>query len=122
MFQLQIFDGKEYRTMIEGDYRDMVDAFEGARLCGAPRRLVLKDKAWPARPKYTPPRGRRSSGRTTQDIIGAYMRWAESKELPQVHVYESSGYPATGYKGMWFIQVPVADFLGPAPEGEPDDS
>ena len=119
-YELQIFDrnAREYRRSAYGPLADVRAAFEASH---APRRLVLASKAYPARPVYHRPRGRTGSGRTKQDIIGAYMQWAESKGLEQVHVYESAGFPATGYKGMRFIQVPVADFLGDAPQPETEE-
>ena len=118
-FELQIFNGKEYRMIATGTRRDLETPFKVIR--GLPRRLVLTEKAWPARPRYRVPVGIRSSGRTSDQICREYIDWAFRKGLSSIATYEGDRWTnilAGGVKGMAPRPVKVSDFLGPAPEAE----
>lgn len=117
-FALQVFDGKEYRTTATGSRRELLSAFVSMR--HAIRRLVVRENAWPAKPKYYKPRGMMGSGRTRREMIDQYFAWAEKAGIKRVHVYADDGYLASA-GGIECIPVPVADFLGPAPAAEPDE-
>jgi hypothetical protein len=116
-FQLQFWDAaaRQYVPDIEGEHKGIAPMFEVAT--GA-RRLVRVDKARPMRPRYTVPRGGTSGSMSPDQTVRAYLDWCI------VHNVAPTFYTGSRYQGWWTgspcQRVPMADFLGPAPEAEPD--
>lgn len=122
-YKLELFDGKAYRVAAEGTLRELEPATERAIAAGhKSRRITLAAKDRPAVPKYRKPSGSRTSGRTAQETVEAYLQWAKSKGLKTVTVYRAV-FPASLalLKHFDVRYVDVADFLGDAPQAEPDD-
>lgn len=118
-YRLELFDGKAYRVTATGTLRQLEAASEAAP---RPWRITLAAKDRPAVPKYRKPSGSRTSGRTAQETVEAYLQWAKSKGLKTVTVYRAV-FPASLalLKHFDVRYVDVADFLGDAPQAEPDD-
>ena len=122
-YKLELFDGKAYRVAATGTLRQLEPATDAARAAGnKSRRITLAAKDRPAVPKYRTPSGSRTSGRTAQETVEAYLQWAKSKGLKTVTVYRAV-FPASLalLKHFDVRYVDVADFLGEAPQAEPDD-
>ena len=114
-FQLQLFDGKRYTVAGSGDLKACQKESETAP---RPWRIVKTDKARPDKPAYRRPTGARGSGRLAKETIRAYLGWAQARGLPSVTFYATD----VSWRRVWqgtYRFVPVADFLGPAPEAEP---
>ena len=125
-FQLQIFDGREYRTTREAEDRRSLEAvFEG--MPGVARRIVLAEKNWPARPSYRKPARSSVSPRSVQEKVDAYLSWAKRVGLTSVAVYADGtgqgwrGLTTARERGFKVREVRVADFLGEAPAAEEID-
>lgn len=85
------------------------------------KRRVLTAKARDLVPRYRPPR-RLATLRAREAVIAEYMTWAATRGLESVAIYEDADYArlfATAKHGLAVREVPVADFLGAAPEPEP---
>lgn len=122
-YKLELFDGKAYHVAATGTLRELEPATDAARAAGnKSRRITLAAKDRPAVPKYRKPGGSRTSGRTAQETVEAYLQWAKSKGLKTVTVYRAV-FPASLalLKHFDVRYVDVADFLGEAPQAEPDD-
>ena len=122
-YRLELFDGKAYRVAAVGTLRELEPATELAIAAGnKSRRITLAAKDRPAVPKYRKPSGSRTSGRTAQETVEAYLQWAKSKGLKTVTVYRAV-FPASLalLKHFDVRYVDVSDFLGDAPQAEPDD-
>ena len=122
-YKLELFDGKAYRVAATGTLRELEPATDAARAAGnKSRRITLAAKDRPAVPKYRTPTGSRTSGLTTKEKVEAYLQWAKSKGLKTVTVYRAV-FPASLalLKHFDVRYVDVADFLGDAPQAEPDD-
>lgn len=122
-YRLELFDGKAYRVSATGTLRELEPATELAIAAGnKSRRITLAAKDRPAVPKYRKPSGSRTSGRTAQETVEAYLQWAKSKGLKTVTVYRAV-FPASLalLKHFDVRYVDVCDFLGDAPQAEPDD-
>ena len=115
-FRLELFDGKAYRVAAVGKLDDVRPVSSGGNW-----RITLAAKDRPAVPKYRKPSGSRTSGRTAQETVEAYLQWAKSKGLKTVTVYRAV-FPASLalLKHFDVRYVDVADFLGDAPQAEPD--
>ena len=121
-YKLELFDGKAYHVAATGTLRELEPATDAARAAGnKSRRITLAAKDRPAVPKYRKPSGSRTSGRTAQETVEAYLQWAKSKGLKTVTVYRAV-FPASLalLKHFDVRYVDVADFLGDAPQAEPD--
>ena len=121
-YKLELFDGKAYSVAATGTLRELEPATEQAIAAGnKSRRITLAAKDRPAVPKYRKPSGSRTSGRTAQETVEAYLQWAKSKGLKTVTVYRAV-FPASLalLKHFDVRYVDVADFLGDAPQAEPD--
>ena len=121
-YRLELFDGKAYSVAATGTLRELEPATDAARAAGnKSRRITLAAKDRPAVPKYRKPSGSRTSGHTAQETVEAYLQWAKSKGLKTVTVYRAV-FPASLalLKHFDVRYVDVADFLGDAPQAEPD--
>jgi hypothetical protein len=116
-FELQILDGRDYRTTARGDYRTMAAAFETMK---QPRRLVLTSKARPARACYRRPAGTRAPAMSKAETKRAYLLWAERAGVECVTFYEGDREGLIWSARHVARFVPVADILGPAPDAEPE--
>jgi hypothetical protein len=117
-FQLQFWDAaaRQYVPDIEGEHKAIAPVFEVAT--GA-RRLVRVDKARPLRPRYTVPRGGTAASKDKDATVRAYLDWCIA------HNVAPTFYAETYFRQWWPAcmpcqLVPMADFLGPAPDAEPD--
>ena len=122
-YRLELFDGKAYHVAATGTLRVLEPATDAARAAGnKSRRITLAAKDRPAVPKYRKPSGSRTSGRTAQETVEAYLQWAKSKGIKTVTVYRAV-FPASLalLKHLDVRYVDVCDFLGEAPQAEPDD-
>ena len=121
-YRLELFDGKAYRVAAVGTLRELEPATELAIAAGnKSRRITLAAKDRPAVPKYTKPRGSHAGSMTAKETVEAYLQWAKSKGLKTVTVYRAV-FPASLalLKHFDVRYVDVADFLGDAPQAEPD--
>lgn len=116
-YQLQIFNGKTYDPVQDGDDgKHLADCGRLARVKGW--RIVRPFNERPLKPKaprrpggYTDWRGRDNR------IVEAYMTWAVSKGLKRVTVYAGSQAPhAAEAAGLAYVEVDPADFIGPVTE------
>jgi hypothetical protein len=117
-FALQIFNGREYETVVTSTERKALDVpmIESAAL-GRPRRIVRVDKARPAKPvyRYTREACSRKGDRDAETICNEYMEWAKAHGLTTVTVFADGpwhGRTAAVKHGMEVRAVRVADFLG----------
>lgn len=116
-FELQLFDGKRYATVATGERRKLEPLFYGLKCA---RRIVDPDKQRDLVPRYRPPRGSTGSALTADQAVRAYFDWAIAKGLTSVAVYANGrAYPQLATLKLRY--VPVADFLGPAPEPETEE-
>lgn len=116
-FRLELFDGKAYRVAAVGKLDDVRPVSSGGNW-----RITLAAKDRPAVPKYTKPRGSHAGSMTAKETVEAYLRWAKSKGIKTVTVYRAV-FPASLalLKHFDVRYVDVCDFLGDAPQAEPDD-
>ena len=116
-FRLELFDGKAYRVAAVGKLDDVRPVSSGGNW-----RITLAAKDRPAVPKYTKPRGSHAGSMTAKETVEAYLQWAKSKGIKTVTVYRAV-FPASLalLKHFDVRYVDVCDFLGDAPQAEPDD-
>jgi len=119
LFELQLFNGKEYAPLMAGERRALETPFEQAAGLRAPRRIVKVSKERPARPRYTVPRGGTSGSMSPDQTVRAYLDWCIAHDVAPTF------YAEKYYRAWWPNDkpcrlVPMADFLGDAPEPEPD--
>lgn len=122
-FRLELFDGKAYSVAATGTLRELEPATELAIAAGhKSRRITLAAKDRPAVPKYRTPSGSRTGSMGAKEKVEAYLQWAKSKGLKTVTVYRAV-FPASLalLKHFDVRYVDVSDFLGDAPQAEPDD-
>ena len=118
-YRLELFDGKAYRVAAVGTRRELEAASETAT---RPWRVTLASKDRPAVPKYRKPTGSRTSGLTAKETVEAYLQWAKSKGLKTVSVYRAVFPTSLALLKHFDVRyVDVSDFLGDAPQAEPDD-
>ncbi len=119
-FQLEIFKGKAYEPDVRGLAEDMA---ERGRAIGGAWRVVLPEKAWPAKPSYrrgtvnhpcSVADGRKARMEAT---VMRYLAWAEKHGLKTVSVYPGSFGERNAVRFERRV-VDVADFLGDAPVAE----
>lgn len=119
-FQLETFNGKTYEPNGRGLSEDMAEL---GRTIGKPWRLVLPEKAWPAKPSYrrgtvnhpcSVADGRKARMEAT---VMRYLAWAEKHGLKTVSVYPGSFGERNAVRFERRV-VDVADFLGDAPVAE----
>jgi hypothetical protein len=113
-FELQVFDGKEYRAISVGRRDDLEQSLYA--MVGKVRRLVVPGKH-PARPKYRRPARYTGPGASKDAAILGYLQWAKAAGLTQVHAYEGQQLPDFGIQ---YRRVQVGDFLGPVTEDAPE--
>ena len=123
-FRLELFDGKAYSVAAVGTLRELEQATDAARAAGhKSRRITLAAKDRPAVPKYRkPPRASINADRSMHGTMQAYLAWANRAGLTAVTFYDDSlghGYARTCGKAVKFVNP--CDFLGDAPQAEPDD-
>ena len=122
-YKLELFDGKAYHVAATGTLRELEPATDAARAAGnKSRRITLAAKDRPAVPKYRKPSGSHTGSMTAKETVEAYMQWARAKGLKTVTVYRGR-FPASleWFRHLDVRFVDVADFLGDAPQAEPDD-
>jgi hypothetical protein len=117
-FQLQVFDGHEYRTVAAGERRAIGAAFIECR--ERVRRMVRTDRNRPARPQYRAPSGPRGA-KTRDETISAYLAWAQSKGLKRVSFYAGDFRSSLARERFDVVEVDPAEFIGDAPAEETDD-
>lgn len=122
-FQLQIFDGREYRTTLEAENRRSLETvFEG--MPRVTRRIVLAEKNRPAKPVYRKPSRSSLPVYSVAEKVDAYLSWAKRIGLTSVAVYADGigqgqrGLRIARERGFKVREVRVADFLGDAPAAE----
>lgn len=116
-FELQVLEGKSYRTIATSNRRQLGLMFDSMRCA---RRIVDPDKKRDPRPRYRPPRGSAVGALSADQAVRAYFEWAIAKGLTSVAVYANGrAYPQLATLKLRY--VPVADFLGPAPEPETEE-
>lgn len=123
-YRLELFDGKAYSVAATGTLRELEPATEQAIASGnKSRRITLAAKDRPAVPKYRkPPRASINAGRSVQGTMQAYLAWSNRAGIKTVTFYDDSlghGYARTCGKAVKFVNP--CDFLGDAPQAEPDD-
>jgi hypothetical protein len=123
-FQLEIFNGKVYTPhMRASDPRANESLADLGRTIGKPWRVVLPEKAWPARPSHR--RGTVNSPCSVTDgsnermraTVGRYLDWARTHGLKTVTVYRDS-YAERQAAAFERRVVDVADFPGNPPAAE----
>lgn len=123
-FQLEIFNGTTYTPDMRASEPRAVDRLaEIGRTTAKPWRVVLPEKAWPAKPRYR--RGTVNfpcsvtDGSTARMEATAmrYLAWAQKHGLKTVSVYPDS-FGERNAVGFERRVVAVADFLGDAPQPE----
>lgn len=128
-YRLELFDGKAYRVAATGTLRELEPATEQAIAAGhKSRRITLAAKDRPAVPKYRKPSGSHTGSMTAKETVDAYLLWATRKGLDGITVFRNSGmalervkFYAIKYGAQFNVRlVDVADFLGEAPQAEPD--
>ncbi len=123
-FQLEIFNGKTYEPHMRASEKRAADNLaEFGRTIGKPWRVVLPEKAWPAKPSYRrgtvnhPCSVTDGSTARLEATCCAYLDWARQHGLKTVSVYRGS-YGARNAAAFERRVVDVADFLGDAPAAE----
>lgn len=123
-FQLEIFNGKTYEPHMRASEKRAADNLaEFGRTIGKPWRVVLPEKAWPAKPSYRrgtvnhPCSVTDGSKARTEATCCAYLAWAEKHGLKTVSVYPGSFGERNAVRFDRRV-VNVADFLGDAPVAE----
>ena len=125
-YRLELFDGKAYRVAAVGTRKELDAACETAP---RPWRVTLAAKDRPAVPKYRKPNGSHTGSMTAREKVDAYLLWATRKGVDGITVFRNSGmalervkFYAVKYGAQFNVRlVDVADFLGDAPQAEPDD-
>jgi hypothetical protein len=117
-FQLQVFDGREYRTVDTGPRRLISAAF--TECTERVRRVVRTDKSRPARPAYRRPPTSRVGSLDRAGSVSAYLAWAEAKGLKQVTIYKGDRRAQIARARFAVVEVDPLEHLGPATE-ETDD-
>ncbi len=136
-FQLEIFNGKTYEPHMRASEKRAADNLaEFGRTIGKPWRVVLPEKAWPAKPSYRKPakwnhRGDAYLGYKPfypgglsyeKWAIATYLDWARAKGLETVTAYRGHESERRARMNCWqgdsVRLVDVADFLGDAPVAE----
>ena len=128
-FQLEIFDGKAYAPhMRASDPRANESLADLGRTIGKPWRVVLPEKAWPAKPSYRrgtvnfPLSVTGGSNERIRATVGRYLDWAQKHGLKTVTAYCGSyGERQAAWLRFGLRLVDVADFLGAAPQPETED-
>ena len=129
-FQLEIFNGKTYTPHMRASEPRAADSLaELGRTIGKPWRVVLPEKAWPAKPSYRrgAVRGPLSvtdgSRARTYATVERYLDWARTHGLKTVTVYYNSYGADRCEEREAFTRrvVDVADFLGDAPAAEMEE-
>ena len=117
-FRLELFDGKAYRVAAVGKLDDVRPVSSGGNW-----RITLAAKDRPAEPKYRkPPRASINAGRSVHGTMQAYLAWSNRAGIKTVTFYDDNlghGYARTCGKAVKFVDP--CDFLGDAPQAEPDD-
>lgn len=119
-FQLEILKGKVYEPDVRGLSEDV--AARGRAIGGA-WRVVLPEKAWPAKPSYRrgtvnyPCSVTDGSKARMEATVMRYLAWAEKHGLKTVSVYPGSFGERNAVRFNRRV-VDVADFLGDAPAAE----
>jgi hypothetical protein len=123
-FQLEIFDGKTYTPhMRASDRRANESLADLGRTIGKPWRVVLPEKAWPAKPSYRrgtvnfPLSVTDGSNERIRATVGRYLDWAQAHGLKTVTVYRGSYGERNAIRFERRV-VDVADFLGDPPAAE----
>ena len=138
-YRLELFDGKAYHVAATGTLRELEPATDAARAAGnKSRRITLAAKDRPAVPKYRKPpcghgRGEAYNGYKPFYVggldyakwaIATYLDWARAKGLETVTAYRGHESERRARMNCWqgdsVRLVEVADFLGDAPQAEPD--
>ena len=132
-FQLEILKGKVYEPDVRGLSEDV--AARGRAIGGA-WRIVLPEKAWPAKPVYRKPAKWNHRGDSFRGYppyltgypsyekwaIRTYLDWARAKGLETVTCYRGHASEQYARQACWqgdsVRLVDVADFLGDAPAAE----
>ena len=128
-FQLEIFNGKTYTPhMRASNHRANESLAELGRTIGKPWRVVLAEKARPAKPSYRrgtvnfPLSVTDGSNERIRATVGRYLDWAQKHGLKTVTAYCGSyGERQSAWLRFGLRLVDVADFLGPAPQPEMED-
>ena len=119
-FRFEIFNGKTYEPIATGPRRDLESMTEGK---SQPWRIVLPEKAWPAKPSYRrgtvnyPCSVTDGSKARMEATVMRYLAWAEKHGLKTVSVYPGSFGERNAVR-FERRAVDVADFLGDAPAAE----
>ncbi len=119
-FQLEILKGKVYEPDVRGLSEDV--AARGRAIGGA-WRIVLPEKAWPAKPvfrarsRFGPCSVTDGSNERMHATVMRYLAWAEKQGLKTVSVYPGS-FGERNAAAFARRVVDVADFLGDAPVAE----
>lgn len=113
-YALQVLQGKDYVTCRQGNLLTLSQDFE--RMTDA-RRIVLVSKARALRPSYRKPATRRADHRSRAAICSAYVDWAIKAGLKELTVYAGDAH----VPGFTCREVPVEEFLGPAPDAVVDN-
>ena len=119
-FRLELFTGKVYEPIASGPRRDLESMAEGK---SQPWRLVLPEKAWPAKPvfrarsRFGPCSVADGSKARMEATVMRYLAWAEKHGLKTVGVYPGSFGERNAVRFNRRV-VDVADFLGDAPVAE----
>jgi hypothetical protein len=116
MFELQVFNGREYEPAARDESAKVLrDYLHADRASKPPGRIVLTAKERAARPKYTKPRGQNGPSKGPAETIRAYLEWARAAGLDTVTFYDDCRFNYLMAEWPNARRVKVADILGPAP-------